>query len=107
MMNVIATSIVLLLAGSLVAAMIYIMRLSTDDSGKHPEIKQFVDSLFGGTASPVQSQPEAQQAQAEKESAAALASDDASGDFDDECPACSEPITKRHRECPSCGLRFL
>ncbi|RAP74474.1 hypothetical protein [Paenibacillus montanisoli] len=101
MMNIIATSIVLVLAAGLVAAMIFLIRLSTDDSGRHPEIKQFVEALFGGTSSPLQSP-----AQAQSESAAAL-STEPSEDFDETCPACGDPVMHRHRECPSCGLRLM
>ncbi|SDW67816.1 hypothetical protein [Paenibacillus sp. CF384] len=103
MMNVFATSIVLLLAGGLVAAMVFMIRLSTDDSDKHPEIKQFVTALFGGAASPVQADPAAS---GQQESAAAR---DALSEepFTEPCPACGDPVTHQHVECPSCGLRLI
>ncbi|SFT20083.1 hypothetical protein [Paenibacillus sp. BC26] len=103
MMNVVATGIVLLIAGGLVAAMVFMIRLSTDDSGKHPEIKQFVEALFGGTASPVQADP-ANSGQQESAAARAASSDEP---FSEPCPACGDPVTHLHQECPSCGLRLI
>ncbi|WP_219835218.1 zinc ribbon domain-containing protein [Paenibacillus sp. R14(2021)] len=99
MMNTIATSIVLILAGGLVAIMIYVIKLSSDDSGKQSELKQFVEALFGGSSA-------RQEQSAEQESAAARLPDDANP-FQEPCPACGEIVTHRDVDCPSCGLRLV
>ena len=52
MMNFAATSIVLLIAAALIGAMIVMIRLMTtsDESGKHKQLKEFVEALFGTPA---------------------------------------------------------
>ncbi|QHW31587.1 hypothetical protein GZH47_12545 [Paenibacillus rhizovicinus] len=100
MMNAIATIIVLVIAGTLVAVMVYILKLSADDSGKASELRQFVEALFGGSAR--------QEAAAEEDSAAArqrLAAHKES--FSEPCPACGETVTHQDADCPGCGLRLV
>jgi rubrerythrin len=99
MMNAIATILVLAVAGALVAAMIYILKLSSDDSGKTSELKQFVEALFGGSR---------QEAAGEDDSAAALKRLAEHKDaFSEPCPACGETVTHQDADCPACGLRLV
>ncbi|SEO41460.1 hypothetical protein [Paenibacillus sp. OV219] len=104
MMNTIATAIVLAVAGALVAAMIVMIRISGDDSGKHTDLKQFVEALFGGSASLAASKETPEERQAEKAIALQAA---AKQPFTEPCPACGDPVTHQDVDCPSCGLRLL
>ncbi|AZN39435.1 hypothetical protein [Paenibacillus albus] len=104
MMNTFATVIVLVVAGALVAAMIFMIRISGDDSGKHAEVKQFVEALFGGSASQAASKETAEERQAENAIALQTA---AKQPFKEPCPACGDAVTHQDVDCPSCGLRLL
>jgi hypothetical protein len=46
-MSGVATGIVLLFAAALIGAMVFMIRLTTGDSGKHKELKEFVEALLG------------------------------------------------------------
>jgi|GEM_PF-1193934 len=96
-----ATAVVLLLAGGLVAGMVLAIRAVADDSGKYSELKDFVEALMG---TPKHLQPGRDEPAARREPQA----EDTGGAreaFSEPCPGCGEPVTERHRECPSCGLR--
>jgi hypothetical protein len=105
MMNFAATSIVLLIAAALIGAMIVMIRLMTtsDESGKHKQLKEFVEALFG---TPAHLQPgsgrEESSVSSDRPSAA-----ESLEPYSEPCPACQETVTQEHDECPSCGLRLL
>jgi len=108
-MDAAGTGIVLLIAGSIVGAMVWMIRISTDDSGKHAELKAFMETLFetpahlrpGSPAAPRTGEPDALD---DAQSASVIR---AAQPFEDQCPACSEPVTHEHAFCPSCELRLL
>ncbi|SFI73543.1 hypothetical protein SAMN02799624_01940 [Paenibacillus sp. UNC496MF] len=101
MMNTIATLIVLAVAGALVAAMILVVRLAADDSGRASELRQFVEALFGGAAG-------RQDAAKDEEAEAAARQLAAQREpFSEPCPACGAVTTHRDAECSGCGLRLL
>lgn len=102
MMNAIATAIVLAIAGVLVAAMIYIVKLSVDDSGKTSELRRFAEALFGGNAAGQEAAAEAEEPADARERLAASRES-----FSEPCPACGETVTQRDADCPGCGLRLV
>jgi hypothetical protein len=101
-MSGVATGIVLLLAAGLLGAMFFLIRLTTDDSDKHRELKAFVNALFGGMPS---GQADGQHSEGR---AASRERRDVPEEerFSEPCPACGETVTHEHDECPSCGLRL-
>lgn len=101
MMNILATAVVLLIAGGLVAVMVYVLKLSTDDSGKQSELKQFVEALFGGSAARQASDAE------DDDAAAARRLAEHKEPFNEPCPACGERVTGEDIDCPGCGLRLV
>jgi hypothetical protein len=98
-----ATALVLLLTFGLLGAMFFIIKLSSDDSGKYKALKDMVETLFE-TPAHLRSSPadksDADSKEAAAQSAAALEP------FVEECPACGGIVTEAHKECPSCGLRL-
>ncbi|QYR21322.1 hypothetical protein KZ483_27225 [Paenibacillus sp. sptzw28] len=99
-MSGIATGIVLLFATTLIGAMVFIIRLTTQDSGKHKELREFVEALFG---TPSHLRPSDAGADEHKSERPVRADEP----FSEPCPACGETVTHEHAECPSCGLRLL
>lgn len=105
MMNMVATTIVLVIVGVLVAAMIVLIRISGDDSGKHADLKQFAEALLGGGSS---SQAASKETPEERQLADTVALQAAAKQpFSEPCPACGEAVTHQDVDCPSCGLRLL
>ncbi|MBB3112674.1 hypothetical protein FHS18_004775 [Paenibacillus phyllosphaerae] len=100
-MSGLATGIALLIGCGIVAAMFMIIRLSTSDSDKHKELREFVETLFG---TPAHLRPDAAKT-AESETAAASVSASREA-FTEPCPACAHHVTERDVDCPSCGLRL-
>ncbi len=102
-MDVAGTTIVLVFAGGIVGAMGWVIRISTDDSGRHAELKAFMETLFETPAHlrPGSGTDPHTPAQAENPPTSTIQP------FEDSCPACSEPVTHQHRHCPSCDLRLL
>lgn len=100
MMNAIATLVVLAVAGALVAAMVYMIRLSADDSGKSSELRRFVEALFGGSSV-------RQETVSAGDEAAAARLAEHKEPFSEPCPACGETVTHRDADCPACGLRLV
>ncbi|REE78804.1 hypothetical protein A8990_12481 [Paenibacillus taihuensis] len=105
MMNIIATTIVFVVVLGLVAAMIFMVRITGDDSGKHSELKQFAEALLGGGSSSQAASKETPDEQQVVNSIALQAA--AKQPFSEPCPACGEAITHQDVDCPSCGLRLL
>ncbi|CAH1217800.1 hypothetical protein PAECIP111893_04310 [Paenibacillus plantiphilus] len=105
LMSGLASVIVLLFAVALVGAMIYIIRLTTDDSDKHSQLKAFVEALFNSPNHLHQqgSDDNEKDASAQAKQLHALSKTP----FSEPCPACLETVTHEHAECPSCGLRLL
>ncbi len=102
-MDVAGTTIVLVFAGSIVGAMGWVIRISTDDSGRHAELKAFMETLFETPAhlrSSTENDPNAP-------AHAGNIAPSPIQPFEDTCPACSEPITHLHPHCPSCDLRLM
>lgn len=105
LMSGLASAFVLLLAVALVGAMIYIIRLTTDDSDKHSQLKAFVEALFSTPSHLHQGDSDANE-KASSEKAKRLHTISKTP-FSEPCPACQETVTHEHAECPSCGLRLL
>jgi len=107
-MDVAGTAIVLLVAGGIVGAMVWMIRISTDDSGKHAELQAFMQTLFETPAHLRPGSP-ADSGSGDPSAAHSAESDLAirhSHPFEEHCPACSEPVTHEHASCPSCELRL-
>ncbi|MFC4775965.1 hypothetical protein ACFO9Q_04120 [Paenibacillus sp. GCM10023252] len=101
-LNVGATIFVLLMTALLLGSMYMFIRISTDDSGKHSQLREMVETLFG---TPAHLRPGSAESAAAEGSTEGLKR--ASGEpFREPCPACSEIVTEEHAECPSCGLRL-
>jgi hypothetical protein len=103
-MDVAGTTIVLVFAGGIVGAMGWVVRISTDDSGRHAELKAFMETLF---ETPAHLRPGSG---ADSNSSPAPADNLAkpqSQPFQDTCPACSVPVTQDNTFCPSCDLRLM
>ncbi|MGM0882230.1 MAG: hypothetical protein ACQEXQ_14470 [Bacillota bacterium] len=101
-----ATIIVLTIAALLLGGMFMFVRIASDDSDRHKELKEMVETLFGTPAHLRQhAEPHSNKDPAESTGPAVSAA--AAAPFSEPCPACSETITERDIECPSCGLRLL
>ncbi|TYP70692.1 hypothetical protein [Paenibacillus methanolicus] len=99
-----ATGGVLLLALGLVGAMFAIIRITTSDSDKHREIRDFVETLFGTPAHLRPGSGAAEETAAGKEERPAPAANGHA--YSEPCPGCGETVTQAHADCPSCGLRL-
>ncbi|GIQ61586.1 hypothetical protein PACILC2_01540 [Paenibacillus cisolokensis] len=99
--DVAATAVVLLLAAGLFGGMFLFVRTVSDDSDKHQDLKELVETLFG---TPAHLRPDKDTQATAGEPAAARKPP---APFEDECPACGERVTHEHPECPGCGLRLL
>ena len=98
-----ATLLVLLLAGGLVAAMIWIVRAAMDDSDRHAELKALVETLF---ATPAHLQPGGDKPSGDPAAPPQRLPKTGGPAFEEPCPACETIVTERNAECPSCGLRL-
>ncbi|MFB9325841.1 hypothetical protein ACFFSY_07860 [Paenibacillus aurantiacus] len=103
-MSGLATGGVLLLALGLVGAMFAIIRITTSDSDKHQEIRDFVETLFGTPAHLRPGGGAAEETAAGKEEHPAAAPGIAA--YSEPCPGCGKTVTQLHADCPSCGLRL-
>ncbi|MFC0393757.1 hypothetical protein [Paenibacillus mendelii] len=103
-MSSLASVLVLLLVGSLVGAMIFIIKLTTDtdDSDKHKQLREFVEALFGTPAHLRQGSSGNEDADVDKGRSSAAKADP----FNEPCPACNTTVTHEDLDCPSCGLRL-
>ncbi|MBW7476007.1 hypothetical protein K0T92_14770 [Paenibacillus oenotherae] len=104
LMSGLATAFVLLLAVSLLGAMIYIIRLTTDDSDKHSDLKMFIETLF---TTPEHLRQGNADTDSGKHDSQHERPPSAKTPFSEPCPACQETVTHENTECPSCGLRLL
>ncbi|MFC4098638.1 hypothetical protein [Paenibacillus xanthanilyticus] len=104
-MSSFATGGVLLLALGLVGAMFAIIRITTSDSEKHREIRDFVETLFGTPAHlrPGGGAPEETAAGKEERASSAAPNGPA---YSEPCPGCGDTVTQAHADCPGCGLRL-
>jgi hypothetical protein len=102
-MDVAGTTIVLVFAGSIVGAMGWVIRISTDDSGRHAELKAFMETLF---ETPAHLRP-GSGTDSNTPAQAGNHTNPHTQPFEDTCPACSEPVTQNDTFCPSCGLRLM
>ncbi|MBM7568956.1 hypothetical protein [Paenibacillus sacheonensis] len=103
MMNAIATTIVLAGAGMLVGAMIYILKLASDDSANASQLRQFVEVLFNGSSN----RQEAAAAEEEEAAHRKRLAEQHGESFAEPCPACGDTVTHENAYCPSCGLRLV
>ncbi|UVI30851.1 zinc ribbon domain-containing protein [Paenibacillus spongiae] len=97
-----ATVLVLLLVGALVGAMIFVIKLTTDDSDKHKQIKEFVETLFG-TPAHLRQGGGSEESGKDLDTVKARSSAEP---FHEPCPACDTTVTHDDIHCPSCGLRL-
>lgn len=102
-MSGLATGGVLLLALGLVGAMFAIIRITTSDSDKHQQIRDFVETLFGTPAHLRPGSGAAEETAAGKEERLAPSGGPA---YSEPCPGCGDTVTQLHADCPSCGLRL-
>jgi hypothetical protein len=79
-----------------------VIKMSTDDSEKHSEIRKYIEALFGGQSSNAK---EEENEETKRQAAERLAKE--IGPFEDACPACQTPVTHQNIDCPSCGLRLI
>lgn len=100
--NWVGTTISIGIVVIILAALFFILKLSGDDTGKHHEIKQYFNALFGGGVSP----KENEEAEAKRKAEAARLAANADP-FEEVCPACGEVVTHQDIDCPSCGLRLF
>ncbi|MBB3068203.1 hypothetical protein FHS14_001179 [Paenibacillus baekrokdamisoli] len=106
MMNAVATSIVLFVAAALIGAMFLMIRLMSDGSDKHSELKAFVETLFGSPAH-LRTGSDGNEPPIEGKEANGQTKLTSAEPYTELCPACEETVTHEHEQCPSCGLRLL
>ncbi|EXX88903.1 hypothetical protein BG53_01040 [Paenibacillus darwinianus] len=102
--NVTGTVVVLLAAAVIVGAMIAVIRAVSDDSGRHSELKRFMETLF---ETPDHLRPGGGERAKQCEGEAGGSEGSAGERFSEPCPACGETVTHEDASCPSCGLRLL
>ncbi|MBW7458030.1 zinc ribbon domain-containing protein [Paenibacillus sepulcri] len=101
-MGGLATAVVLLFTAALVGGMLFLIRLMSDDSDKYKQMKEYMETVFG---TPAHLRSGGDEPAAEEDETSTLASP--LKPFSELCPACGEPVTHEHRDCPACGLRLL
>lgn len=99
--NWLGTTITLSVALLILLLFAYMIYISTTDSNKHSEFKQYLDALLGGTPSKQDKLDEITKRTAAERLSRQLEP------FEEACPACGGNITHKHIDCPSCGLRLL
>lgn len=98
----VGTTITIVVAAIILLIFFMVIKMSTDDSEKHSEVRKYMEALFGGLSS--NSKDEGNE-EAKRQAAERLAKE--MGPFEDTCPACQTAVTHQHIDCPSCGLRLL
>jgi DNA-directed RNA polymerase subunit RPC12/RpoP len=100
MINIIGTSIVIIVCLAILLAMYLIIRMMQSDSAQSGFWKDLMDILGS-----MQRQSGGNDTEAENGKSIAVTADQEK--FEEECPACSAKVTQKDVECPSCGLRLL
>jgi hypothetical protein len=75
-----------------------VVRTVSGDPDAHSDLRQMVEALGGGAGGGQEAASSGR-----KSSDGHLQEEP----FEDTCPACSEPVTHEHGNCPACGLRLL
>jgi hypothetical protein len=91
----------------LIGGMFLPIRVLADDSGRFQELKEMVDTLFNTPSHLRPDSPNESPNRAAEASAPGRELPLSRTPFEDECPACAEPVTHRNEFCPSCGLLLL
>ncbi|OUS67730.1 hypothetical protein B1748_35755 [Paenibacillus sp. MY03] len=103
--DIAATTFVLLIAGTLILAMFYIVRVASGESEGSKTIRDMVETLFG---TPAHLRGGDDSASGEGSSGGSrLAGASTQLPFREPCPACGEEVTENDVNCPSCELRLL
>ncbi|WP_214626171.1 zinc ribbon domain-containing protein [Paenibacillus agaridevorans] len=103
--DIAATTFVLLIAGALILAMFYIVRVASGESEGSKTIRDMVETLFG---TPAHLRGGDDSASGEGSSGGSrLAGASTQLPFREPCPACGEEVTEENVNCPSCELRLL
>jgi hypothetical protein len=101
LINIIGYSVVAIVIGGILGAMVMVIKMTTDDTGKQGYLKEMVEALFGTPAHLRPPSPE------EKKEAIAPHSGNPFEAFTEACPACDTAVTHMDKICPSCDLKLL
>lgn len=96
-----ATTLVLLLAGTLIGAMFMIVRVAAGESEGSQTVRDMVETLFGTPAHLRSGTDQSSESTASRLPSGSLAP------FSEPCPACGQAVTEQDIICPSCELRLL